>query len=184
MKKIIAHLVFLIYGWKSDYPKEYKIPKTVMIAAPHTSNWDLIFALAVYWKEGIKAQFLIKDSYTKGLKGYFFRWLGAIGVDRSKHNNLVDFAVKLYNSSESLILMVPPEGTRKKAERWKTGFYHMAKNANVPVSLGFLDYKNKIAGVGGTYKLTGVFENDMEHIQDFYKNIEGKFPEQYNKSIY
>lgn len=184
MKKVIASLVLFFFGWKANYPNEYKVEKTVMIAAPHTSNWDLLFALAVYWKEGIKAKFLIKNDYTKGLKSYFFKRLGAIGVDRSKHNNLVDYAVTLFNEKSSLVLMVPAEGSRKRVEKWKTGFYHMAKLAEVPVSLGYLDYKNKIAGVGGVYNLTGNFENDMQHLQDFYKDIEGKFPEQYNKSIF
>jgi len=145
-----------------------------MLAAPHTSNWDLVFALGVYWLEDINAKFLIKNAYTKGLFGFFFKWLGAIGVDRSKHNNLVDYSIELFNSRERLVLMVPAEGTREFVEKWKTGFYHIAKNTNVPVSFGFLDYRKKLAGVGDVYQLTGVFENDMQYIQDFYKNIEGK----------
>lgn len=184
MKKIIAKFVFFIFGWKAEYLEKYKVKKTVMLASPHTSNWDLIFALGVYWLHDIDAKFLIKNNYTKGLHGYFFKWLGAIGVDRSKHNNLVDYAIKLFNDSESLILMVPAEGTRKRVEKWKTGFYHIAKTAKVPVSFGFLDYKEKIAGVGDVYYLTGNFEIDMLYIQDFYKNISAKFPENYNPKIF
>jgi len=155
-----------------------------MLASPHTSNWDLVFSLGVYWIEGINAKFLIKNSYTKSVFGFFFKWLGAIGVDRSKHNNLVDYSIELFNSREELVLMVPAEGTRKRVDRWKTGFYHIAKNANVPVSFGFLDYDKKLAGVGDMYDLTGVFENDMQYIQDFYENIAAKYPENYNKRIY
>ena len=184
MKKLIARFVLYISGWKSDYPEIFKVSKSVMLAAPHTSNWDLIYALAVYWKEGINAKFLIKNNYIKGILGFFFKWLGAIGVDRNKNNNLVDYAVELFNSSKELILMVPAEGTREWVEKWKTGFYHIAKNANVPVSLGFLDYTKKLAGVGKVYNLKGDFKTDMQFIQDFYKDIEAKHPELYNKQIF
>lgn len=184
MKKVIAKFVFFIFGWKADYPKKYKVKKTVMLASPHTSNWDLIFALGVYWLEGIDAKFLIKNTYTKGLHGFFFKWLGAVGVDRSKHNNLVDYSVSLFNKSDSLVLMVPAEGTRKRVEKWKTGFYHIAKNAQVSISFGFLDYKKKLAGVGDVYTLTGDFKHDMLYIENFYKNISAKYPEQYNAKIF
>jgi len=184
MKKLFGQFVLFFLGWKSVYPQEFQTAKCVMLAAPHTSNWDLIFAIAVYWKEGVKAQFLIKNNYTKGLQGFFFRWLGAIGIDRSKHNNMVDFSVNLFNIQDELVLMVPAEGTRKRVEKWKTGFYHIARNAKVPVGLGFLDYSNKIAGVGQLVNLTGDFNGDMTVIQDFYAAIDGKFPKNYNKKIF
>ena len=80
--------------------------------------------------------------------------------------------------------MVPAEGTRERVEKWKTGFYHIAKNANVSVSLGFLDYKKKLAGVGDVYDLKGNVEIDMQYIEDFYKDITPKHPEKYNKKIF
>ena len=184
MKKVIARLIFLFAGWKEDYNGKYVTDKCVMIAAPHTSNWDLLFAMAVYWHNGVEARFFIKNSYTKGVLGYLFRWLGAIGVDRSKHKNLVDFAVNLFENSKGLVLLIPAEGTRNLVEHWRTGFYHIALKANVPVSLGYLDYKNKIAGVGDLHILTGDFEKDMQRIQDFYKDVQAKHPEFYNKHNY
>tara|TARA_R110002073_G_scaffold139232_2_gene289268 strand:- start:48000 stop:48554 length:555 start_codon:yes stop_codon:yes gene_type:complete len=184
MKKYIAKFVFFIFGWKATYLEKYKVSKSVVLAAPHTSNWDLLFSLAVYWREGIDAKFLIKNVYTNGIFGFFFKWLGAIGVDRSKHNNLVDYAISLFSTSEKLILMIPAEGTRKRVAKWKTGFYHIARNAQVPISFGFLDYKKKLAGVGDVYLLTGDFDNDMKYIEDFYRTIEGKHPELYNKKIF
>ncbi len=184
MKRIIAKFVLFISGWKSAYHDHFKVPKSVMIAAPHTSNWDIVYALAVYWFEGIEARFLIKDAYTKGAFGFFFKWLGAIGVDRSKNNNMVDYATELFNTSDTLILMVPAEGTRRKVDKWKTGFYHIAKNANVPVSFGYLDYGKKIAGVGNVYTLSGNFKKDMHEIEAFYATIEAKHPDLYNKKIY
>jgi 1-acyl-sn-glycerol-3-phosphate acyltransferase len=184
MKKLIAKFVFFIFGWKTTYKQAYKVPKCVMLAAPHTSNWDLVFSLGVYWLEDINAKFLIKDSYTNSFFGFFFKWLGAIGVDRKKNNNLVDYSVDLFNNSKELVLMVPAEGTRERVEKWKTGFYHIAKNANVPVGFGFLDYGKKFAGVGDVYTLCGVFETDMKYIEDFYATIEGRHPEKYNKKIF
>lgn len=184
MKKLVGRFVLFLFGWKYTYPEEFKVDKCVMLAAPHTSNWDLIYALAVYWRAGVKPQFLIKSFYTKGLHGFIFRWLGGIGVDRSKHNNMVDYAVSLFEANDKLALGVPAEGTRKRVEKWKTGFYHIACKANVPVCLCFLDYKYKIAGVGKMIMLIGNFEEDMTVIQDFYKDKNAKFPELYNKRIF
>ncbi|HBK71627.1 MAG TPA: glycerol acyltransferase [Flavobacteriaceae bacterium] len=184
MKKIIGSFILFIFGWKCVYPQKFKTDKCVTVAAPHTSNWDLIFAISVYWKVGIKVKFIIKHAYTKGLHGRFFKWLGGIGIDRSKHNNTVDFSVDLLNKQEKIVLMLSAEGTRKYVERWRTGFYHIALNAKVPVLLGYLDYTKKIAGVGDLIHLTGDFEVDMTKFQNFYKDIDGKFPENYNKKIF
>lgn len=184
MKILIAKFVFFISGWKASYKEEFKVSKCIMLAAPHTSNWDLVYALCGYWIEGVNPKFLIKDSYTKGVFGFFFRWLGAIGVDRTKDANLVEYAVQLFDSRDDLVLMIPPEGTRKYVEKWKTGFYHIATEAKVPISFGFLHYGNKSAGVGDLYSLSGVFETDMKYIEDFYAPIKAKFPENYNQKIY
>lgn len=184
MKKLIGRFVLFISGWKSKYLKQYHADKCVMIAAPHTSNWDILYALAVYWKEGINAKFLIKDSYTNGIFGFFFKWLGAIGVDRSKNTNLVDYAVGLFEKYKKLVLLVPAEGRREKVDKWKTGFYHISRNANVPVSLGYLDYKQKIAGIGKLFMLSGEFKKDMQIIEDFYKDKSAKYPNMYNKKIF
>lgn len=184
MKSSIGKLVLTLMGWKSSYPTPYIIDKCVMIAAPHTSNWDLLFALAVFWEKKIPVRFFIKQSFTKGLHGWFFKGLGGIGVDRSKNSNLVDYAVSILNSKEKIALLVPAEGTRSRVEKWKTGFYHIATQAQVPVALGYLDYKNKIAGVGNVIDLSGNFENDMQKIQDFYSTITAKYPDLYNQKIY
>jgi len=184
MKKFIGSFILFITGWKDAYPENLRVDKCVMLAVPHTSNWDLMYAIAVYWKKGINAKFLIKDSYTKGLFGFVFKALGALGIDRSKHTNFVEYAVDLLNTSDKLVLLVPAEGTRKWVKKWKTGFYHIASQANVPVALGFLDYKNKVAGVGSLYKITGNFKVDMNNIQTFYLSKTAKHPELYNKQIY
>lgn len=182
MKKLIAKFLFFITGWKWNY--KVNCEKCVMIAAPHTSNWDLLYAMATYWRYGIDAKFFIKNTYTKGLHGYIFKKLGAIGVDRSKNNNLVNHAIDLFNKSDKLVLLVPAEGTRSKVKKWKKGFYHIANGANVPIALGYLDYKNKISGVEKLINSSGNYEKDMQEVEDFYKNIEGKYPEKYNENIF
>jgi len=184
MKKFLGSFILKIFGWKDDYPEKFMIDKCVMLAVPHTSNWDLLFAIAVYWKKDVRAKFLIKDTYTKGSLGFIFKGLGALGIDRSKHTNFVDYAVHLLKTTDKLVLLVPAEGTRKRVEKWKTGFYHIANKADVPVALGFLDYKKKVAGVGDLYYLTGDFNIDMANIQTFYLSKTAKYPELYNKQIY
>jgi len=184
MKKIIGKLVLFISRWKTTYPDEFNIDKCVMLAVPHTSNWDLLYALAVYWKYGVDAKFLIKDDYTKGIVGFLFRWLGAIGINRKKNNNMINYSKELFDANDKFVMLVPAEGTRKRVNKWKTGFYHIAKKADVPVALGFLDYKERLTGVGGLIELTDNFENDMQRIEDFYKDKTGKHPELYNPKIY
>jgi 1-acyl-sn-glycerol-3-phosphate acyltransferase len=184
MKRFLGKLVLKVFGWKSYYPENFRTAKCVMIAAPHTSNWDLLFALAVFWERSVPVKYFIKDSFTKGIHGLFFKWLGAIGVDRSKKGNLVDYAADVINAHEQITMMVPAEGTRSRVEKWKTGFYHIATQANVPVALGYLDYKNKIAGVGDLITLTGNFEEDMKKIEVFYSTIPAKYPDLYNKKIF
>lgn len=184
IKSVLGKLVLKIFGWKSNYPENFMSDKCVMIAAPHTSNWDLLFALAVFWEKQIPVRYFIKQSFTKGLHGILFKALGGIGVDRSKNSNLVEFAVRIIADHEKIALLVPAEGTRSRVEKWKTGFYHIASQANVPVALGYLDYKNKIAGVGNLINLSGNFEKDMLIIQDFYAQIDAKYPDLYNKKIF
>jgi 1-acyl-sn-glycerol-3-phosphate acyltransferase len=184
MKKLLGKTILALSGWKSNFPKEYQINKFVIIAAPHTSNWDLLYALAVFWKFKIPMKYFIKDSFTKPPHGWFFKMMGAIGVNRKKAGNLVHHAAATINKMDHIALMVPAEGTRSKVKKWKTGFYHIAKKADVPVALGYLDYKNKIAGVGAMVNLTSDFEADMKIIEEFYKDIQAKHPEKYNKKIF
>lgn len=184
MKKIFGKFILFIFGWKTKLDKDNFVKKCVMIAAPHTTNWDLVFAMAFYWKEGVEANFFIKDDWTKGFVGYFIKKMGGIGVTRGKKNNLVDFAVKNFSKKEEFILLVPAEATRKRVNKWKKGFYVIAQKSNVPVLLGYLDYKKKEAGIGPVINLTDNFEEDMMKIQNFYKNISAKYPENYNPQIF
>lgn len=184
MKKLLAKIFLGLMGWKVKSKSTQNFKRSVMIAAPHTSNWDFPIAIAAFWIMDIDLKYFIKNDYTKGLFGWFFKWTGAIGVDRSnKKNNLTQLAIDLL-AQQDLVILVPAEGTRKKVEKWRTGFYHIAKTAKVPISLGTLDYKEKYADILDVFEPTGNFEADMEHIQKAYAVINTKHPEQYNKQIY
>ncbi len=160
--------------------------RSVMLAAPHTSNWDFPLALAAFWKMGVDLKYFIKSEYTRGLFGWFFRWTGALGVDRSKQKNqLTDHAIELLKANpDELVILVPAEGTRKPASKWRTGFYRIAREADVPISMGYLDYEKKIGGVLGVFHPSGDFERDMYYIQEQYRPIKGKHPENYNPEIF
>ena len=108
--------------------------------------------------------------------GPFLRWLGAVPIDRSRSHNVVAQSILTFNKHNRMVLVVPPSGTRKKVSYWRSGFYHIAKGAGVPVVLGYLDYRRKVGGVGPTIDITGHMERDMKSIQDFYEHIKGKYP--------
>ena len=153
------------------------IPKFVMIAAPHTSNWDFPIMMFIAFKLRGKLYWMGKDTiFRKPFKGVF-KWLGGIPIDRSGSNNVVRQMVDKFQDTDRLILTIPPSGTRKRVGKWKSGFYHIASGANVPVVLGFLDFKRKAGGIGPVVTLTGDMEQDMKDIRAFYSNIEGKYPE-------
>lgn len=184
MKKFLAQTFFKLMGWKLKANITPEVEHSVMVAAPHTSNWDFPYALAGFWLMNLDLKYFIKDMYTKGLHGYFFRWTGAIGVNRKKtKNNLTDYAIELLKANR-MVILVPAEGTRKRVDKWRTGFYRIAMETGLPISLGYLDYQKKEAGVLGAFQPTGDFEKDMQYIQDQYKDIAPKHPQDYNPQIY
>ncbi len=176
--RLLANILLFCFGWKTkgEKPKEKKF---VIIAAPHTSNWDLFFMMLVALKLDIHIYWIGKDSIFKFPFKNTMKWLGGIPVDRSKSNDVVANMVKTFSECDELVLSIPPEGTRSHTVYWKTGFYHMANGAGIPICLGFLDYAKKEGGVGPMYKPSGNIEKDMVEIKAFYKNITGKYPERF-----
>lgn len=171
-----------ISGWRTvgTLPD---IPKFVMIAAPHTSNWDFPIMMFIAFKMRAKLYWMGKDAiFRKPFRG-LFKWLGGIPIDRSRSNNVVEQMVVNFHEADKLILTIPPSGTRKKVKKWKSGFYHIAAGANVPVVLGFLDFKRKTGGIGPVVDLTGDMEQDMMGIRAFYSDIEGKYPEKAFRAV-
>lgn len=184
MKKWLGKSLLGLFGWKINGSVPADLKRMVMVAAPHTSNWDYPIAILSFWYIGIRMRYFIKDSYTRSIFGFLFKATGAIGVDRSRRGNLTGFAIELLENNEEMVILVPAEGTRSWVERWKTGFYHIATQAQVPIILGYVDYEKKIAGIGPVFHPTGDIDVDMEQIGKFYVDKVGRFPEKYNPKIY
>jgi 1-acyl-sn-glycerol-3-phosphate acyltransferase len=177
MKGLSKFILFTILRWKivNDFPKELK--KYVVIAAPHTSWVDFPIAILSRMASGVMINFIGKNSLFNGPFGFFFRSLGGTPVDRSKSNNLVEAIIDIFNSKEEFRLGLSPEGTRKKVDKWKTGFYYIAKGAKVPIVMATLDFKNKEVKISEPYFPTENKEQDFEVFHSFFKNVKGKNPE-------
>ena len=184
MKKLLSKLFLKIMGWKlvGEVPKEVK--KAVLVCAPHTSNWDFPFALASFFIADIKVNYFIKKSWFFFPMNLFFKVTGGVPVDRSKNHGLVHSMTLLLKESDEMIIAVPAEGTRSWVSKWKTGFYHIAKSAKVPIIMGFVDFKMKEVGFGPIFNVSEDFEKEMSKIQAFFKNKIGKYPNKYNPNIF
>ena len=177
--KLANHFLDLI-GWQVVGPAP-DTPKYVLIAAPHTSNWDFFLMYLAGKVLDVRISWIGKDTLFRGPLGPISRSLGGVPVNRSVRQNMVAQMVQVFNERDALILAVPPAGTRKKTPYWKTGFYWIALGAQVPVACGFIDYKRKRVGLGPDIMPTGDIEADLEVIGDFYADITAKFPDK--KSI-
>ncbi len=176
--KFISKFIFsTIFGWKivGEFPKELK--KYILIGAPHTSWHDFVLGMLVRSIAQEKINFIGKDTLFKPPFGFVFRWLGGTPVDRSKSNNLVDAIVQTFERNNEFRLALSPEGTRKKVKKWKTGFYYIAKGANVPIVMFTLDFGRKQVALSTPFYITDNMEKDFIFIHNFYKDIKGKFPE-------
>ena len=170
--RLIGIALLKIIGWKA-VGKELDHPRFVLIGAPHTSNWDFPLMLLVVLKLRLKVFWMGKHTLFPFPLGWFMKWLGGIPIDRNKSHNVVTDTVRQYNENEDLVVLVPPEGTRKKVAKWKTGFYHIAQNAKVPILMGYVDAGKKEAGIADYYYPSGNLEQDMEEILAFYANKKG-----------
>lgn len=177
MIKKIATFIYRSCGWKAEgeIPKELK--KYIIIAAPHTSNWDFFYGQLFFLMKGIPIKFFIKKEWYFFPFNYLFDSLGGIPVNRNKSQKLTDQIAEQFNLHEELVVMIPVEGTRKYNPNWKKGFYYIAQKANVPIVLGYIDYENKIGGLGPVFYITDDVEKDIETLKNFYRNIKGKYPE-------
>ena len=178
-----------LIGWKIDNHWDLNIDQCVMIAAPHTSNWDALYARLALKALGVNVRITIKDSYMKLPLGPFVRAMGGIGINRRPKKegearpSMVELMSESFKTHEKLVMLVTPEGTRAKQEKWKTGFYHVAINAGVPIALAYMDYDKKTTGVGKIIYPTGDYEKDMAEIMAFYAQINPKFPELFSVDI-
>jgi len=170
-------------GWKVVGHLKYP-DKCLVIAAPHTSNWDFLIGRCYAYIIGIVPKYLIKSELFLPVIGTLFRWNGGIPVYRHSKNNIVEQISDIYNSSEKFILGISPEGTRNRVDKWKTGFYHIAIKSNVSILLLKINYEKKEIGVFLEFKPTGDIEKDMRFIESQYIDAVGKIPEFYNPKIF
>ena len=184
MKGISKFILCDLFGWKlfNQFPPELK--KYLIIVAPHTSWVDFpigIFAQNAY---GIKANFIGKHTLFKPPFGFIFKALGGTPVNRSKSANRVEGIVDIFNNHEKFILALSPEGTRKKLNKWKTGFYYVAKGANVPIVMVGFDFGSKSISIAEPYTITGDLKIDFIHFHNFFKNIQAKHPEKFGSDFH
>ncbi|HQP31145.1 MAG TPA: lysophospholipid acyltransferase family protein, partial [Deltaproteobacteria bacterium] len=162
--RLISILYLRIFGWRVEgrLPEH---PRYVIIAAPHTSNWDFPITLFLAFALRINCSWMGKDSLFRRPFGAIMRWLGGMPIDRSKSNNIVGESIKAFDRQDRLVMVIPPEGTRKQVSYWKTVFYHIAHGAQVPIVLGYIDYERKAGGIGPIVWPSGDIEADMRIIQ-------------------
>jgi 1-acyl-sn-glycerol-3-phosphate acyltransferase len=176
MRHALARETFRLAGWKvmGDLPASGKY---VVCGAPHTSNWDFFIFLAVEWYFGVRLGFMAKHTIFRPPLGWILRGMGGIPIDRRSHHDVVAQVVGEFAKHDNLAIVVPAEGTRARADYWKSGFYFMAKSAGVPIILGTLDFAKR--EVRFIEKLTpgDSITDDMDKVRKVYAEIQGKFPD-------
>jgi 1-acyl-sn-glycerol-3-phosphate acyltransferase len=177
MSTSLAYRFLKSLGWDIDG----QLPDTrkfVLVAAPHTSNWDFMYMYLVAKSLGIPINWMGKEELFKGPMGPVSRALGGIAVRRGQSMNMVQQMAQAFAERDELILAVPPAGTRRKMSHWRSGFYHIALGARVPLTLGFVDYARKEVGIGPVFMPSGNVTTDMDIIRAFYSTITPKYPEE------
>ncbi|XWN34753.1 MAG: 1-acyl-sn-glycerol-3-phosphate acyltransferase [Roseivirga sp.] len=171
-------------GWQlvGEFPPDLK--KAVLIIAPHTSNWDAFYGLQYCLVKQTPIKFAIKKEALFFPLGPILKWMGAVPIDRKRkkeatqQGSMLEGMTALFQQQESLILIIAPEGTRRRVTRWRRGFYQIALQAKVPLILGYIDYAKKQMGPGPVFHPTGDIDKDMVQIKAFYKDKIGKYPTQ------
>ena len=165
-----------VTGWRLDV-RLPDVPKMVLIAAPHTSNWDFVFGMAAVLKLQIALHWYAKHTLFKTALGPLFRWLGGLPVDRSAPGGIVRQTASAFAERTQLIIALAPEGTRARRKEWKRGFYHMATMAQVPIVVAYIDYGRKLIGTGPVFMPSGNWAQDMKPVFEFYRSIRAKHPQ-------
>jgi 1-acyl-sn-glycerol-3-phosphate acyltransferase len=173
----IGWILLRLLGWRVSGSLPPGVDRAVVIAAPHTTNWDLPYMLAVSYVLGVRPSWLGKRELFRAPFGGLMRRLGGIPVDRDRRTNLVEQAAERLRDAERLFLVIPPSGTRSRAPHWRSGFYHIARTARVPIVCAFLDYATKTGGIGLVFAPSGDIGRDMDRLRAFYRDVRGKYPD-------
>ena len=181
-KRFIGKVGLKVGRWKTVFNVPADLGNAVCIVAPHTAIADFFVGLGFYYYHGIKFKVMMKKEFFKPVVGWILKKMGGIPVNRGHRNNLVEQMTEMFNQNKDTHLIICPEGTRKKVNQWKRGFYLIAEGAKVPILLGFIDYKKRYCGVEKVFYPTGDYEKDLAEIWEYYKSIKvmGKHPEQFN----
>lgn len=173
-----CRLVLRMMGWRiGKWALPYETDKAIVLGEHHTSNMDAVLMVFVVGAMGRKLNWLAKKELDKPIIGAILRATGAIFVDRHAPNGMVGQAADMIRANERMFLAMAPSATRSKTDRWRTGFYYMAMQADVPVVLGYLDYASKDGGLGEVVTLSGDMAADEPTFQRFYANINARYPE-------
>ncbi|WP_150252762.1 1-acyl-sn-glycerol-3-phosphate acyltransferase [Nocardiopsis deserti] len=176
LRYLAARVFWSLSRWKLVTEPKPDRP-TVLIGAPHTSNWDFVLMLAISWRLGLELHWLGKQSLFTGWRGPVMRALGGIPVDRANPGRVVDDVVRRVRSGETFGLVITPDGTRGAHTHWKSGFYRIARETGLPVTLGFVDRTTMTTGLGPTFELSGDVAEDMGRVRVFYADKAGHSPE-------
>ena len=174
--RLIGRIYLRACGWRVEGALPCR--RAVVIAAPHTSNWDLPFMLAVAYALGVKPSWLGKRELFQPPFGWILSRLGGVSVDRRAPQGLVGTAVARFGEGDDLLLVIPPSGTRARAPYWKSGFYHVARGAGVPIACAYLDYRERVGGIGLVLPPSVSIGADMDRIRAFYATKQAKYPAQ------
>jgi 1-acyl-sn-glycerol-3-phosphate acyltransferase len=175
----LANFLLPLMGWQVESPLP-DVRQCVLVVAPHTSAWDLPIGLVCAHALGLFARwqvaYMAKHTLFRGSLGVFMRLTGGIPINRTAAHSVVDQMAEAFQTHERLMLAITPEGTRKHTGYWKSGFYHIALKAGVPIVPAFLDYGRRVAGVGEPLMPTGDVEGDLAVLRQFFSKVTAKFP--------
>jgi len=171
-----GRLLLRLFGWDVEgrFPDEKKM---VLVVAPHTSNWDFFIGIACVWATGIRISFMIKSDAFEGPASGVLKALGGLPIDRAAAHGVVEQMVAEFERRDALVLAITPEGTRKKVDSWKTGFYHIAERAAAPILLVYFDYGRKVVGFGPVRQATGNIDENIDGMRDYFRQFEARNPE-------
>ena len=180
MSKVARAGLWSLRGWEFEGPLP-SVNKSVMLAGPHTSNVDGLLLVLLTKSVGLRANWMVKDSWAKPPMGWVTNSVGAVPIDRTKANGMVGQMIEEFARREVFHLMIPPEGTRAYAEYWKSGFYQIALGAKVPVIPAYVDYSRKRGGLGEAIDLTGNRKHDMDKLRAYYTDGAqmARYPDKY-----
>ena len=177
MTGAIGRFLLRLLGWKivGNFPPE---PRFVIAWGPHTSYWDWYVGVACLLAFRIRSSWMVADGFFWWPLSSFMTALGGVPIKRDRSHHVVAQTVEKFKNSNQFVLAISPEGNRKKVKKWKTGFYHIAREAKVPIFLVSLDYASKTLTLGPIFRTTGDVESDLNEVQSWFRKFTARYPEQ------